>query len=79
MILAVCRNPLISTTRHVWVVLGRAWDQVGTKLGPSRADTTGVVAGEVTGEVRRCCEAKLGAVKHHETRPVTSLPIGGSQ
>lgn|GEM_PF-4915353 len=83
MILAVSRNPLISTTQHVWGGLGRSWDQVGTKLGPSRADTTGVVAGEVTGEVtgevRRCCEAKLGAVKHHETRPVTSLPIGCSQ
>lgn len=79
MILAVSRNPVISTTRHVWVVLGRPWDQVGTKLGPSRGDTTGVVAGEVTGEVRRCCEAKVDAAKHHETRPVTSLPIGCSQ
>lgn len=75
MILAVSRNPLISITRHVWVVLGRSRDQVGTKLGLSRGDTTG----EVTGEVRRCCEAKVDAAKHHETRPVTSLPIGCSQ
>lgn len=79
MTLAVSRNPLISTTQHVWVVLGRPWDQVGTKLGPSRSEFTGVVAGEVTGEVRRACEATLGAVKHRETRPVTSLPIGCSQ
>lgn len=79
MILAVSRDPLISTIRHVWVVLGRSWDQVGTKLGPSRSDVTGVVAGEVTGEVRRACEATADEVKHNETKPLPSLRIGGSQ
>lgn len=79
MILAVSRNPLISTTRHVWVVLGRSWDQVGTKLGPSRVQITGVVAVEVTGEVRRVCEATADAVKHNETKPLPGLRIGCSQ
>lgn len=83
MILAVSRDPLISTTRHICVVLGRSWDQVGTKLEPSRSEFTGVVAGEVTGEVtgevRRCCEAKVDAVKHNVTKPLPSLRIGGSQ
>lgn len=79
MILAVSRNSLISTTRHVWVVLGRSWGQVGTKLGPSRGEITGVVAGEVTGEVRRCFTTNAYAVKRHETTPVPSLQIGGSQ
>ena len=79
MILAVSRNPVISTTRHVRVVLGRSWDQVGTKLGPSRSDVTGVVAGEVTGEVRRACEATADAVQHDETKSLPSLRIGGSQ
>jgi len=86
-ILAVSRNSLISTTRHVWVVRGRSWDQVGTKLGPSRSEftgvvageVTGVVAGEVTGEVCRACEATADAVKHNETNPLPSLRIGGSQ
>lgn len=79
MILAVSRNSLISTTRHVWVVRGRSWDQVGTKLGPSRSEFTGVVAGEVTGEVRRAFEATADAVKHNETNPLPSLRIGGGQ
>lgn len=79
MILAVSCNPLISTTRHVWVVLGHSWDQVGTKLGPSRSEFTGVVAGEVTGEVRRCFTTNAYAVKRHETKPVPSLRSGGSQ
>jgi hypothetical protein len=74
-ILAVSRNPLISTTQHVWVVLGRSWDQAGTKLGPSRSDVTGVVAVEV----RRACEATSDAVKQNETKPLPSLRIGGNQ
>lgn len=75
MILAVSGNPLIGTTQHVWVMLGRSWDQVRTKLGPSRSDVTG----GVTGEVRRACEATADAVKHNETKPLPSLRIGGSQ
>ena len=75
MILAVSRNPLISTTRHVRVLLDRSWDQVGPKLGPSRAQITG----EVIGEVRRVCEATADAVKHNETKPLPGLRIGCSQ
>lgn len=76
---AVSRNPLISTIQHVWVLLGCSWDQVGTKLGPSRVQVTGVVAGVVTGEVRRVCEATADAVKHNETKPLPGLRIGCSQ
>ena len=75
MIQAVSRNPLISTTRYVWVLLGRSWDQIGTKLGPGLCQVTGVI----TGEVRRCCAAMTDTVKHHEPTPVPSLRIGGNQ
>lgn len=71
MILAVSRNPLISTTRHVWVLLDRSWDQVRTKLEPSRV--------QITGEVGRVCEATADAVKHNETEPLPGLRIGCSQ
>ena len=73
MILAVSRNPLISTTQHVWVVIGRSWDQVGTKLGPSRSEFTGVVAGEVTGEVRRLLAVMSGEMRRREIQEALGL------